>query len=64
MCLNCKFFNGGNCENNDVITKFQEEVNASKPFNIGSFKIEVKHPERRCECWELANSITYKIFKK
>lgn len=53
MCYNCKFYEGGSCDCEEML----KEV--SSIFEMPE-KLKIKHPERRCNHW----SINLEIFRK
>lgn len=64
MCYNCKYYHNKGCVNEKVMKKYRDEISATMPFNVGNLTIELKHPERNCELWELEPNLMKKLFKK
>lgn len=62
-CYNCRFNVSGSCKNSKVMEEYRQKINADMPFNIETFNMKIKHPERSCGHWEVSELIIFKLFK-
>ena len=61
MCVNCKYYNGGCCNNTKRLSGIRNSISN---FDIPLNKVIVKNPKLSCNCHELDYTIFSSLFLK
>lgn len=61
MCLNCVFYNGTKCVNEDTISTYLQKCE-NENFVIDIKQLLIKNPTKHCDNWALSQSVAKEVF--